>query len=259
MCFLMSRCPYFQRKNQIEMLAPLASEEELMRFPAERQFDLMQIGFSYDEVKQLLEMFDKYKNDVQEINRHNTLTQVYMKDYAYFFGKFGHIFFIDDCLISVFYLELWSLKFPKRKREQRRQALSFLCALPSLAFQLQVVITFELIKLFKDFQQVKFYTDIALPLFKINPYSGAQSILQLHLNVRSTEPEVDLICFQFIGTWKSCEWSEESSSESGKTSDSQTHRQKILLSAPSWRFRRIWRGSICQEIVSFIPISSVSE
>ncbi|EFO83556.1 hypothetical protein CRE_03125 [Caenorhabditis remanei] len=64
------------RKAQIEMLAPLASEEELMRFPAERQFDLMQIGFSYDEVKQLLEMFDKYKNDVQEINRHNTLTQV---------------------------------------------------------------------------------------------------------------------------------------------------------------------------------------
>ncbi|CAP38086.2 Protein CBG21118 [Caenorhabditis briggsae] len=65
-----------QRKNQIEMLAPLASEEELMRFPAERQFDLMQIGFSYDEVKQLLEMFDKYKNDVQEMSRHSSLTQV---------------------------------------------------------------------------------------------------------------------------------------------------------------------------------------
>ncbi|CAO4368776.1 unnamed protein product [Caenorhabditis nigoni] len=58
------------------MLAPLASEEELMRFPAERQFDLMQIGFSYDEVKQLLEMFDKYKNDVQEMSRHSSLTQV---------------------------------------------------------------------------------------------------------------------------------------------------------------------------------------
>ncbi|EGT54708.1 hypothetical protein CAEBREN_09224 [Caenorhabditis brenneri] len=64
------------RKNPVEMLAPLASEEELMRFPAERQFDLMQIGFSYDEVKQLLEMFDKYKSDVQEINRHHSLTQV---------------------------------------------------------------------------------------------------------------------------------------------------------------------------------------
>lgn len=64
------------RKNHIEMLAPLASEEELMRFPAERQFDLMQIGFSYDEVKQLLEMFEKFKNDVQEINRLHTLTQI---------------------------------------------------------------------------------------------------------------------------------------------------------------------------------------
>lgn len=65
------------RKNQIEMLAPLSSEEELMRFPAERQYELMQIiGFSYDEVKQLLELFEKYKNDVQEINRHNVLSQV---------------------------------------------------------------------------------------------------------------------------------------------------------------------------------------
>ncbi|CAI2349552.1 unnamed protein product [Caenorhabditis sp. 36 PRJEB53466] len=62
------------RKNP-EMLAPMASEEDLMRFPAERQFELMQIGFSYDEVKQLLEMFEKFKNDVQELNRHHNLGQ----------------------------------------------------------------------------------------------------------------------------------------------------------------------------------------
>lgn len=76
------------------MLAPLASEEELMRFPAERQFDLMQIGFSYDEVKQLLEMFEKFKNDVQEINRLHTLTQVRNNGYCretrvYVFFGFG--------------------------------------------------------------------------------------------------------------------------------------------------------------------------
>uniref|UniRef100_A0A8R1DSB6 Uncharacterized protein n=1 Tax=Caenorhabditis japonica TaxID=281687 RepID=A0A8R1DSB6_CAEJA len=66
---------FAQKSKNPEMLAPMTSEEDLLRFPAERQFELMQIGFSYDELKQLLEIFEKFKSDVQEMSRH-TLSQM---------------------------------------------------------------------------------------------------------------------------------------------------------------------------------------
>ncbi|PIO69010.1 hypothetical protein TELCIR_09181 [Teladorsagia circumcincta] len=50
--------------------------EEEMKLPAERSLDLMQLGFSFDEVRQIADLFDQYKEIVKPHNPGLTLNQV---------------------------------------------------------------------------------------------------------------------------------------------------------------------------------------
>ncbi|KAK6037904.1 hypothetical protein COOONC_24591 [Cooperia oncophora] len=58
------------------LFRPSSACEEEMKLPAERSLDLMQLGFSFDEVRQIADLFDQYKEIVKPHNPGLTLNQV---------------------------------------------------------------------------------------------------------------------------------------------------------------------------------------
>nr|CDJ89992.1 Hypothetical protein CBG21118 [Haemonchus contortus] len=61
---------------EMTLLRPGSVSEEEMKLPAERSLDLMQLGFSFDEVKQIADLFDQYKEIVRPHNPSLTLNQI---------------------------------------------------------------------------------------------------------------------------------------------------------------------------------------
>ncbi|KHJ99430.1 hypothetical protein OESDEN_00573 [Oesophagostomum dentatum] len=57
------------------VLRPNSVSEEELKLPAERSLDLMQLGFSFDEVKQIADLFDQYKEIIRPHNPGLTLNQ----------------------------------------------------------------------------------------------------------------------------------------------------------------------------------------
>ncbi|WKY01092.1 hypothetical protein Q1695_015245 [Nippostrongylus brasiliensis] len=71
-----SRTPSSSTAELAPLFRPGSVSDDEMKLPAERSLDLMQLGFSFDEVKQIADLFDQYKEIVKPHNPGLTLKQV---------------------------------------------------------------------------------------------------------------------------------------------------------------------------------------
>ncbi|VDL76366.1 unnamed protein product [Nippostrongylus brasiliensis] len=71
-----SRTPSSSTAELAPLFRPGSVCDDEMKLPAERSLDLMQLGFSFDEVKQIADLFDQYKEIVKPHNPGLTLKQV---------------------------------------------------------------------------------------------------------------------------------------------------------------------------------------
>ncbi|KAK6743073.1 hypothetical protein RB195_010377 [Necator americanus] len=69
------RTPSSSTAELAPLLRPGSVSEDEMKLPAERSLDLMQLGFSFEEVKQIADLFDQYKEIIKPHNPGLTLNQ----------------------------------------------------------------------------------------------------------------------------------------------------------------------------------------
>ncbi|KAL6726977.1 hypothetical protein Aduo_008897 [Ancylostoma duodenale] len=69
------RTPSSSTAELAPVLRPSSVSEEELKLPAERSLDLMQLGFSFEEVKQIADLFDQYKEIIKPHNPGLTLNQ----------------------------------------------------------------------------------------------------------------------------------------------------------------------------------------
>ncbi|ETN78438.1 hypothetical protein NECAME_02875 [Necator americanus] len=69
------RTPSSSTAELAPVLRPGSVSEDEMKLPAERSLDLMQLGFSFEEVKQIADLFDQYKEIIKPHNPGLTLNQ----------------------------------------------------------------------------------------------------------------------------------------------------------------------------------------
>ncbi|KAJ1367199.1 hypothetical protein KIN20_028063 [Parelaphostrongylus tenuis] len=70
------RTPSSSTAEMTPIFGPESVTEQEWKLPAERCLDLMHLGFSFDEVKQIADLFDQYKEIMKPHNPNLTLNQV---------------------------------------------------------------------------------------------------------------------------------------------------------------------------------------
>ncbi|KJH52522.1 hypothetical protein DICVIV_01232 [Dictyocaulus viviparus] len=70
------RTPSSSTAELAPLFGPGSVTDEEWKMPAERSLDLMHLGFSFDEVKQIVDLFDQYKEIMKPHNPNLTLSQV---------------------------------------------------------------------------------------------------------------------------------------------------------------------------------------